>query len=73
MYRVVTDLAILGFDSQSHEMVVCALHPGVEMDRVRDNTGFEIVASPEITRTEPPRLDELKVLRELDPERLYTA
>jgi glutaconate CoA-transferase subunit B len=73
MYRVVTDLAILGFDSQSHEMVVYALHPGVEMDRVRDNTGFEIVASPRITRTEPPRLDELKVLRELDPERLYTA
>jgi glutaconate CoA-transferase subunit B len=73
MYRVVTDLAILGFDSESREMMVRALHPGVEMDRVRENTGFDLVASAEITRTEPPRVDELKVLRELDPDRLYIA
>jgi glutaconate CoA-transferase subunit B len=73
MYRVVTDLAILGFDSQSHNMKVIALHPGVEMDEVQDKTGFELMVSQDITHTEPPRLDELKVLRELDPERLYTA
>ena len=73
MYRVVTDLAILGFDPESRDMVVLALHPGVEMAQVQDNTGFELQASPGVTRTEPPRLDELNVLRELDPERLYTA
>ncbi len=71
MYRVVTDLGLLGFDSKSHEMTVLALHPGVEMDQVQENTGFELHASPDLTRTEPPRIDELNVLRELDPERLY--
>lgn len=73
MYRVVTDLAILGFGGSNHEMTVYALHPGVELEQVRQNTGFELVASADISRTEPPRLDELKVLRELDPDRLYTA
>lgn len=73
MYRVVTDLAILGFDAESRNMKVLALHPGIEMAEVQDKTGFELTASSDVTRTEPPRLDELKVLRELDPERLYTA
>jgi glutaconate CoA-transferase subunit B len=73
MFRVVTDLAVLGFDSQSHEMTVLALHPGVELAEVRDNTGFDLQVAPKIAHTDPPRLDELKVLRELDPESLYTA
>ncbi len=73
MYRVVTDLAILGFDPDSRDMIVIALHPGVEMSQVQENTGFELTASSSVMRTEPPRLDELKVLRELDPDRLYTA
>ena len=28
MWRVVTDLAVMGFDERSHEMKVLALHPG---------------------------------------------
>ena len=72
MFKVVTDLAILGFAEGSREMVVEALHPGVSIDQVRDNTGFEIqTAEPETT--EPPSARELAVLRELDPDRLYIA
>lgn len=73
MFRVVTDLAVLGFDSDSHEMTVLALHPGVQLDQVHENTGFELNVSSEIQHTDPPRFDELKVIRELDPDRLYTA
>lgn len=73
MYRVVTDLAILSFDPQTKEMQVEALHPGVEPEEVRDNTGFDIAIAAHVARTEPPQKDELAVLRNLDPERLYTA
>jgi glutaconate CoA-transferase subunit B len=73
MYRVVTDLAMLGFDEKTREMMVLALHPGVEMDEVQEKTGFELRVKDGINRTEPPQLAELQVLRELDPERLYTA
>ena len=73
MYRVVTDLAILGFDEQSKHMKVEALHPGVTPDDVRANTGFEVLIDADVATTEPPRARELAVLRELDPDRVYTA
>ncbi|MDA7948771.1 MAG: 3-oxoadipate--succinyl-CoA transferase subunit B [Hyphomicrobiaceae bacterium] len=73
MFRVVTDLAILAFDDDTKEMKVLALHPGVDPDEVRDNTGFDITIPDNVGRTDPPQKNELAVLRNLDPERLYTA
>ncbi|MEZ5908169.1 MAG: CoA-transferase [Hyphomicrobiaceae bacterium] len=73
MWRVVTDLAVMGFDERSHEMKVLALHPGVTAEQVRDNTGFDIAIPDDVGRTEPPRRQELDVVRNLDPDRLYTA
>ena len=73
MYRVVTDLAILGFDEESKAMKVEALHPGVTAEEVQDNTGFDIIVDPKAKITEPPQEQEIQVLHELDPERLYTA
>ena len=73
MYRVVTDLAILGFEEESKAMKVEALHPGVTAEEVQDNTGFDIFIDPKARTTEPPEEQELQVLHELDPERLYTA
>jgi glutaconate CoA-transferase subunit B len=73
MYRVVTDLAIMGFDEASKRMKVIALHPGVAIDRVQANTGFELEVAAEVETTDPPTQEELAVLRHLDPERLYIA
>lgn len=72
MYKVVTDLAMLGFDPTTREMMVEALHPGVTLEQVRDNTGFDIKATG-VESTMVPTDSELAVLRELDPERIYTA
>lgn len=73
MYRVVTDLAVLGFDAQSREMSVLGLHPGVSAKEVQDNTGFDLHIPDDVPRTQPPKANELAVLRDLDPDRLYTA
>jgi glutaconate CoA-transferase subunit B len=73
MWRVVTDLAMLGFDEETCEMKVLALQQGVTREQVQDNTGFKLVFADKLETAEPPRKDELEVLRELDPERLYTA
>jgi hypothetical protein len=44
------------------------LHPGVDLDRVRAKTGFEIQLAPEVMTTEPPTEEELRLLREvIDP------
>jgi len=73
MYRVVTDLGLFGFDDDTKRMKVVALHPGVTVARVQENTGFEIAADGPVGVTEPPSPRELAFLRKLDPERLYTA
>ena len=72
-YRVITDLAVLGFDDETRRMKVEALHDGVEAEQVQDATGFELMFDDEIGRTEPPTAEELAVLREMDPDRVYIA
>ena len=54
-------------------MQIVALHPGVTVEQVQENTGFELDVAAEVATTEPPSDRELAVLRHLDPERLYTA
>jgi glutaconate CoA-transferase, subunit B len=73
MWRVVTDLAVLGFDEDTREMKVLALQHGVTPEQVQENTGFKLLFADKVETAEPPRKDELAVLRELDPQRLYTA
>ena len=40
MFRVVTDLAVFGFDDEKRRMQVMSLNPGVSREQVQDNTGF---------------------------------
>ena len=73
MYRVVTDLAIMGFDEKTKSMKVEALHPKVTAEEVRDNTGFDILIDENVGVTKAPSDEELSVLRHLDPDRVYIA
>jgi glutaconate CoA-transferase, subunit B len=73
MFRVVTDLAVLGFETEQRRIQVMSLNPGVSREQVQDNTGFRLDFAADTAVTEPPTDQELKVLRELDPEQLYTA
>lgn len=73
MFRVVTDLGLLGFDEESKRMTLLALHPDVTAAEVQANTGFELLVPPDLPTTDPPSNDELAMLRHLDPDRLYTA
>ena len=73
MYRVVTDLAIMGFDEKTKNMKVEALHPKVTAEEVRDNTGFDILIDENVGVTKAPSDEELSVLRHLDPDRVYIA
>jgi glutaconate CoA-transferase subunit B len=69
-YRVVTDLAVLGFHEQTKRMEVISLHPGVTLEQVRDHTGFELGVREPLGATEPPTEAELHLLRtQIDPHR----
>ncbi|MET4691198.1 CoA-transferase subunit beta [Sinorhizobium fredii] len=73
MFRVITELAVFGFDEKTRRMKVLALNPGVTREEVQDNTGFTLDLEEQIDLTEPPTDNELQTLRLLDPERLFTA
>lgn len=69
-YRVITDLAILGYDEDTCRMQVVSLHPGVTMAKVQENTGFAISSRQPLETTTPPSSEELHILREkVDPLR----
>jgi glutaconate CoA-transferase subunit B len=69
-YRVITDLAVLGYDEQTKRMQVRSLHPGVRLEQVREATGFELGVLDPLTTTLPPTEVELHLLREeVDPHR----
>lgn len=67
--RVITNLAVLDFESPDHRMRLRSVHPGVSVDDVVANTGFDLVveARSGVPETRLPTLDELAVLARLDP------
>ena len=69
--RLVTTLALFGFDATSRRIRLEAVHPGVSVERVRDETGFDFLVAESVAVTEPPKAEELAILRELDPERRF--
>jgi len=71
-YRVVTTLAVLGYHPDSKRMMLLATQPGVTIDDVVENTGFELLMADEIEAYPPPTDEELRILREnVDKNKLY--
>jgi glutaconate CoA-transferase subunit B len=62
--RVVTSLAVLGFDRAAGRLVLDSYHPGQSIESVRAATGFELPARPMVRETSPPSPEQLRVLRE---------
>jgi glutaconate CoA-transferase subunit B len=68
---VITDLGLLDFD-ENGEMELTAIHPGVEVDQVKQNTGWDLKIRPDLAITLPPSQEELRIIREeLDPQGIY--
>jgi len=69
---VISTLATMGFDPQTCRMRLDALHPGVTVDQVLENTGFQLLLADEVRHNDPPTAQELETLRtQIDPDRLY--
>ena len=69
-YKIVTNLAVLGFDNPERRMEIEALMPGVSVDEVRQNTDFELLVRAGAREAEPPSAEMLRILREeVDPHR----
>jgi glutaconate CoA-transferase, subunit B len=63
--RVITDLGVLEPDPETRELVLTALHPGVSVEQVRAETGWELQVSVDLRITMPPTDAELAMLRSM--------
>ncbi len=61
---VVTDLAIL--EPRNGELTLVAVHPGVEVDDVVGETGWELRVAEDVHETAPPTTEELAAVRALE-------
>jgi len=69
---VVSTLALMGFDEESKRMKLLATQPGVTVEQVQAETGFELLIPDKVGENEPPSAEELRILREeVDRDRLY--
>lgn len=62
---VITDLCILRPNTESRELEVTSIHPGVDRDMIVRNTGWEIRFAESCNETALPTAHELQVLRDL--------
>jgi len=69
--RVVSNLGVFDFATPDRRMRLASVHPGVRVDDVVRETGFELALSGEVPETRTPTPEELRLVRErIDPERL---
>lgn len=60
--RVVTNLAVLDFETPERRMRLRSVHPGVTVDEVVAATGFELVVPGEVPESRIPTPEELELL-----------
>ena len=64
----VTPLCVMDFTEVEKRMRLVSLHPGVTLEMVQENTGFELVVPESVPTTLAPTQEELDVLRSrVDP------
>ncbi len=69
---VVTDKCLFRFNSVAKEMTLESLYPGVTLEEVQDDVGWELRVAGDLQEATPPGTEELRLLREeLDPQGLY--
>ncbi len=73
LVHVVTNLAVLDFETPDHSMRLRSVHPGVTVDEVVAATGFELVIPASVPESRVPDTEELRLLAEIDPTDLRGA
>jgi len=69
---VITTMGVLRFDERTKEMYLESYHPGLSLEQVKQNTGWNLRVSPSVKETDPPTAEEVRILREdLDPQGIF--
>ncbi len=68
---VVTDKCQMDFDPKTKRIRLKSIHPGVSVAWVQENVMFDLLIPKKVPITPEPTKQELKKLRDLDPQGIY--
>ncbi len=64
---VVSNLAVMDFNGADKALRIVSTHPGVTVEQVREQTGFELAVADSVGETPPPSAEQVAILETLDP------
>jgi len=65
---VVTNLGVFDWETESRQMRIKSIHPGVTVDEIQEASGFKLVVPADVPVTREPTDDELELIRTvIDP------
>jgi len=66
--RYITNLAVISKEEKDNPFKIDSLHPGVTVEQVIENTGFELEVPKDVPETEKPTKEQIRLIREeIDP------
>jgi glutaconate CoA-transferase subunit B len=68
---VVTNLCQMDFDPETKRIRLASIHPGVSVQQVLENSGFDLIVPENVPTTDLPTCEELALLRTIDPDGIY--
>lgn len=69
---VITQMGIYRFRDDTKEMYLHSNHPGVTVERIRENVSWALEVPSDVRETEPPTPEQVRLLREVcDPEGVF--
>lgn len=69
---LITTLGVFTFDKETGEALLSSYHPGTMIEEVQEQTGWELRLAEDCRETVPPSEEELRVIRECDPQGVWT-
>jgi len=66
--KIITNLATYDFDEETKHMRLCTIHPGISIETVKENTGFELIIPENVPETEVPPIEILEYMNKIDPD-----
>lgn len=70
---IITNKCIFRFDPVSKEAYLDSVHPGVTVEEVRNEVSWDLKVSPDVKTTERPTVEQLNLIRMLDPNQIYVG
>jgi glutaconate CoA-transferase, subunit B len=69
---VISTLAIMRFDPDTRELYLASYHPGVTVEQIKENTGWDLKVAKDVHETERPDPELIRILRdECDPTGVF--